>query len=198
MTPSLRILVVEDNSVDSDIVAEWLPANGSVPYQLTTVECLAAALTRLQLHDTDVVLLDLGLPDSQGLATFHQMHQAAPHLPVIILSGIDDLDLAITAVHDGAQDYLVKGQFNHHLLRRSIRYAYERQKAEKHIATQLAELQRWQKVMLNREDRLQELKREVNELCHQLALPARYPSQAAEQSLAAPPPNPSATAAPAL
>jgi two-component system sensor histidine kinase UhpB len=74
-------------------------------------------------------LLDLGLPDSYGLETFHKMRKAMPDLPVIVLTGIDDQDLAVAAVRDGAQDYLVKGQVGGSLLVRAARYALERQKA---------------------------------------------------------------------
>jgi signal transduction histidine kinase len=91
----------------------------------------------------DLVLLDLGLPDSQGLQTFQTLWKAAPDIPVIVLTGNDDRELAVAAVRDGAQDYLVKGQVSGSLLARAARYALERHKAEKelHWKTALLEAQ---------------------------------------------------------
>ena len=125
---ALRILVVEDNPADADIIREVLPTTGPVSFHVESVARLSASLTRLQHEDIDLVLLDLGLPESQGLQTLHQLHQAAPDVPVIILTGTDDRELGIAAVQAGAQDYLVKGQVNEHLLVRSIQHALERHK----------------------------------------------------------------------
>ena len=130
MNETLRILVVEDNPADADFVHEMLTPTGSVNYQIESVSRLAEALTRLESKGIDLVLLDLGLPDSHGLATFHKLRQAAPDVPVIVLTGTNDQELAVTAVRDGAQDYLVKGQGSGSLLARAARYAMERQRAE--------------------------------------------------------------------
>ena len=128
MSKILRVLVVEDNPADADFIHEMLPDTGPVMFHIESVERLAEAIARLDRGNIDLVLLDLGLPDSQGLDTLHQLRQAAPGIPVIVLSGNDDQGLAVTAVHDGAQDYLVKGQISANLLARTARYAYERQK----------------------------------------------------------------------
>ena len=128
MSESLRILVVEDNPADADLIRELLPQTGRASFHVESVARLAAALPRLQGAGIDLVLLDLGLPDSQGLATLRQLHQAAPDVPVIVLTGNDDRELGVAAVQEGAQDYLVKGQNNPNLLDHSIRYALERQK----------------------------------------------------------------------
>ena len=130
MSDKLQILVVEDNPADVDFIHEMLPQAGPLNFQIESVERLSEALTRLERKDIDLVLLDLGLPDSHGLATFHKLRQVAPNVPVIVLTGIDDQELAVTAVRDGAQDYLVKGQISGKPLVRTIRYALERQKAE--------------------------------------------------------------------
>ena len=129
MSESLRILVVEDNPADADLIREILPQIGPNTFHIETVLRLAAVLRRLPDQGIDLILLDLGLPDSQGLQTLRQLHQAAPEIPVIVLTGTDDRELGVAAVKEGAQDYLVKGQINEPLLVRSIRYALERHKA---------------------------------------------------------------------
>jgi len=91
---------------------------------------LAAALTRLADGGTDLVLLDLGLPDSQGLATLHALRNVAADVPIIVLTGNDDEELAVAAAREGAQDYLVKGQLGSGLLVRALRYARERKRTE--------------------------------------------------------------------
>jgi len=128
MSEALRILVVEDNPADADFIHEMLPETGAMSFQVESVSRLSQALTRLESKGIDLVLLDLGLPDSQGLQTLHKLRKAAPDVPVVVLTGTDDQELAFTAVRHGAQDYLVKGQFNRGLLSRAVRYALERQK----------------------------------------------------------------------
>ena len=130
MNEKLRILVVEDNPDDADLIREMLPQTGSLHFQIHSAQRLSEAVARLKLKDIDFVLLDLGLPDSRGLQTFRELQKAAPDIPVIVLSGNDDQDLAITAVQDGALDYLVKDQFSGGTLVRTIRHALERRKAE--------------------------------------------------------------------
>ena len=128
MNEALRILVVEDNPADADLIREILPETGPVSFHVESVARLAEAPRRLQSERIDLVLLDLGLPDSQGLPTLRQFCEAAPNLPVIVLTGTDDNELGVAALQEGAQDYLVKGQINRNLVVRSIRYALERQK----------------------------------------------------------------------
>ena len=110
-------------------------------FQIESVARLSQALTRLESQDIDLVLLDLSLPDSQGLQTFHTLRKAAPDIPVIVLTGTDDQELATAAVRDGAQDYLVKGQISGILLFRAIRYALARHKAEQELARTAREWQ---------------------------------------------------------
>ena len=177
MSDTLRILVVEDNPADAEWIRELLPESGPVVFQTECVVRLAAALDRLESPGIDLVLLDLGLPDSQGLATFRQIRRENPQVPVIVLSGTEDDNLALEAVREGAQDYLGKRQLSEYLLSRAVRYAVERKQAELQIQLQLDELRQWQGVMLGREDRNIQLKREVNELLVRLGEPIRYPSQ---------------------
>ena len=133
MNERLRILVVEDNPADIDFIHEMLPQAGPLNLQVESVARLSEAITRLKRKDIDLVLLDLGLPDSQGLQTFHKLQKAEPDIPVIVLTGNDDHELAIAAMRDGAQDYLVKGQIGGSLLVRTARYAVERKQTERRL-----------------------------------------------------------------
>jgi DNA-binding response OmpR family regulator len=180
VSETLHILIIEDNPADADLISELLPQSGPVVFRAEHVTRLAAAFERLENRDIDLVLLDLGLPDSQGIATFQRLRQAVPLVPVIVLTGSNDEDLGVAAARDGAQDYFVKGQLSGVLLSRAIRYAIERQKALIQIQQHLDELRQWQTVMLGREERHMELKREVNELLARLGEPIRYPSQLEE------------------
>jgi putative two-component system response regulator len=133
MSEILHILIVEDNQADVDLIRETLPDTGLVSFRIESVSRLSDAFARLSNEGVDLVLLDLGLPDSQGLETFHKLSEATPHLPVIILTGNDDQEAAVAAVRNGAQDYLVKGQIGGSLLTRAVRYAMERKRAEEKI-----------------------------------------------------------------
>lgn len=133
---SVRVLLVEDNPSDVDLIQEALeegaldPALSGPALRLEQVDRLAAALERLATGEIDVVLLDLSLPDSHGFETFVRLQAASPSTPVVILSGLDDEAMAIRAVREGAQDYLVKGQVDGKTLTRSIYYAVERKHAQ--------------------------------------------------------------------
>ena len=129
MNNHLRILIVEDNPADADLIREMLPPAGPLRFQIETAPQLSAALARLARQDIDLVLLDLGLPDSQGLPTFHALQKVAADIPVIVMTGNDDQELSLAAVRDGAQDYLVKGQISGRPFIRAVRYALARQKA---------------------------------------------------------------------
>ena len=138
MSERLRILVVEDNPADADLIHEMLPQTGPLNFQIESVSRLSGALARLESKGIDLVLLDLGLPDSQGLQTFQKLQKAAPDIPVIVLTGTDDQELAVAAVRDGAQDYLVKGRIGGDLLVRAARYALERERLISELREALA------------------------------------------------------------
>jgi GAF domain-containing protein len=97
---------------------------------------MALGTEKLTRARPDAILLDLSLPDSSGLATYEKLHAAAPDVATIVLSGLDDNEIAVNAVRLGAQDFLVKGRFDQNLLIRSLRYAVERKRAEKRILAQ--------------------------------------------------------------
>jgi signal transduction histidine kinase len=121
-----RVLLIEDNPGDADLVRLRL-VEGTSPVDVNCVNRLSDGLESLKESSPSVILLDLNLPDSQGSETFRKVLQKAPNVPVVILSGQDDEALAIKALHQGVQDYLVKGAFSSSSLDRAMRYAVERQ-----------------------------------------------------------------------
>jgi len=132
-TRGLRVLLVEDNPSDARLVRELL-ADCRGDFLITHTDCLAAALDLLTSDATfDVVLLDLCLPDSTGLATVEAVRTAAPSVPFLVMTDLGDDDLAVRAVSEGAQDYLRKGDIEPLLLQRSIRYAVERKAFERQL-----------------------------------------------------------------
>jgi PAS domain S-box-containing protein len=135
MDKPIQLLLVEDNPADARLLRELLKEITTAEFDITLAGRLNEALSKLHSGSFDVVLTDLSLPDSHGLAAFRELHGAAPMVPVIVLSGVDDETLAIGAVREGAQDYLVKSRVDPHLLVRSIRYAIERQAAEQKLIT---------------------------------------------------------------
>lgn len=135
----LKLLLIEDNPGDARLIRELLAEGSQVwtlaePFEMRHAETLAEGLMILRDHPMDEVLLDLSLPDSQGFDTFTAVRLRAPHVPVVVLSGLADEELAIRAVRFGAQDYLVKGQVEPALLVRSLCYAVERWRAEQEHA----------------------------------------------------------------
>ncbi len=125
----IRVLLVEDNPGDARLFTELLRDAGASQLRVVHVDRLAAALDHLTRDSFDVVLLDLSLPDADGLDTLVRAHAQAPKTPIVVLTGHDDEALAVRAVRAGAQDYLVKGHVDGELLVRSIRYASERGRA---------------------------------------------------------------------
>jgi PAS domain S-box-containing protein len=125
----LNVLLVEDNAADARLVTEFLH-EAPKRFAVTHTPLLRDACEFLAAGDFNAVVLDLGLPDSQGLDTLHRTRAAAGGTPVIVLTGLDDEALAIDAVVNGAQDYLVKGASTGQLLRHSVMYAIERAKVE--------------------------------------------------------------------
>jgi phosphoserine phosphatase RsbU/P len=129
---NIHALLIEDNPGDARLIREMLRDTGSqsAAVQISLADRLATGLDLLERQSVDLVLLDLSLPDSSGLQTFESLHAAAPEIPVVVLSGLDDEGLAVRAVQQGAQDYLVKGQVQGATILRAIRYALERQRLE--------------------------------------------------------------------
>ncbi len=125
----ISVLLIEDNPGDARLLREAVKEAEDIAIRLTHVETLARALTRLGEEHFDVIMLDLSLPDAEGLETLVRTHVQAPNIPIVVLTGLDDEDLAVKAVREGAQDYLVKGQVTGRVLVRAMRYATERKRA---------------------------------------------------------------------
>ncbi|MCX5994501.1 MAG: PAS domain S-box protein, partial [Chloroflexi bacterium] len=123
----IRILLIEDNPGDARLLRELLAAKDGASFDLEHEDRLSTALARLAQGDIDVILLDLSLPDSQGLDGLNKICAQAPKVPIVVLSGLSDEAVAIKAVQEGAQDYLVKGSVDSNSLVRSLHYAIERQ-----------------------------------------------------------------------
>jgi len=129
----IQVLLIEDNPGDVRLVKEMLVDAGSSRFSLTHVGMIREGLALLKNGSYHVILLDLSLPDGHGLDTIRQVCAATSGLPVVILTGLDDETIAIRAVQEGAEDYLVKGQMDSNLLARAIRYAIERKRAEEKL-----------------------------------------------------------------
>ncbi len=138
----IQLLLVEDDPTQALLVRESLAEAASIRVELTHAERLSQALDFVSTGRFDVVLLDLGLPDSQGLDSFLRLHQRAPGVPILALTALDDETLAVKAVQEGAQDYLVKGRVDADLLVRAVRHAIERKKVEEEIRRLNEELER--------------------------------------------------------
>ena len=130
MPQSIRLLLIEDNTLEARQTQRRLDIAGGGLFQVEWVERMALGQDRLTRGGIDIVLLDLNLPDSQGLETFAKIHAQAPDVPVVVLTGEDDETLGASAVENGAQDYLVKQQVDGTKLARVLRYALARRRAQ--------------------------------------------------------------------
>jgi len=128
-----KVLLIEDNPGDVRLIQEMLTQSAQDGYQLECADRLSKGLECLGMGGIDLVLLDLGLPDSQGLDTFNKVHAQVPAVPIVLLTGLDDEMFAVQAVRQGAQDYLVKGDVDSTLLCRAVRYAVERKRSEEEL-----------------------------------------------------------------
>jgi PAS domain S-box-containing protein len=128
-----RVLVVEDNPADVRLLQEMLRSANVSDVRLFPVATLKAGLNLLDSETFDVALVDLSLPDADGLESLERLQAKAPQLPTIVITGRDDSETALQAVREGAQDYLIKGQGDGHLLVRSMRYASERKRTTEQL-----------------------------------------------------------------
>ena len=143
---ALQILLVEDNAGDARLLREMFSKERPGSFELTHLLRMGEALAHLEKGGVDIVLLDMGLPDTYGLDTVRRARKAAPDVPVIVLTGLEDEALAAQAMKEGVQDYLIKGQIENRALPRALRHAIERQ----HMQTE-TELIRRQQMQLKDE-----------------------------------------------
>lgn len=132
-TLATRVLLIEDDPADAYMFRWHLKSNSRHEFDLVHVQLLEEGLEQLRRESFEVLVLDLGLPDSLGLDTFCRVHQEVPDLPIIVVSGNDDEEMALTAVREGAQDYLVKSEVTAALLVRAIRYSIERNQLHREL-----------------------------------------------------------------
>ena len=124
------VLLVEDNPGDARLLREMFNEQGSYDTELRHVESMSEAEKHLAERAVDIILLDLGLPDAQGLGAVRRAHAAAPHVPLVVLTALDDESLAAQALQEGAQEHLIKGQIEARGLFRALHYAIERKTME--------------------------------------------------------------------
>ena len=127
------ILMIEGNPGDGQLIREMLLEGNTTSFQIEHADQLDLGLECLSNKKYDVILLDFSLPDSPGLASYRQLKSQAPEVPVVVLTGQDDEELAAQVLEHGAQDYLVKGELSGKLLARSIRYAVKRKQTEEQL-----------------------------------------------------------------
>ena len=123
-----KVLLIEDNPGDVRLIREMLSESKNISFEIEHADRLSSGLESLAQGGLDILLLDLGLPDSQGFETVRRILPAAPGIPVIVLTGLNDEAMGLQAIHEGAQDYLVKGEISFPVISRAINYAIERQK----------------------------------------------------------------------
>ena len=156
----IRLLLVEENPGDERLVREMLAETLGPSYVLESVDTLANALARLDANDTDLVLLDLSLPDSTGIDTLSKVQARAPGVPIVVLTGSRDDDLAIQSIRMGVQDFLLKGQVDAGILRLALHAAFERRRG---LDVVLQSEDQWRALTLERIDTLLSRRAEVEE-----------------------------------
>lgn len=166
-THPIKVLLIEDSPTDTLFVRATLNTAVGAGFEVTTADHLDKGIKLANAKPFDVILLDLGLPETQGIETFERMHTSAPHIPIIILSGLGDDEVAMQAVQQGGQDYLPKGVVLNDLLPRAIHYAIERHRAQAERELYAQELQK-------RNEELEEDLRVASEI-QQALLPHQYP-----------------------
>ena len=159
----VSILLIEDNPGDRRLIREMLAEAGNVTFDVQYADRLQAAMESLGQNGVEVILLDLGLPDSQGLETLRKVYAQVSEMPIVVLTGLDDEMIGLQAVNEGAQDYLIKGQVDTQLLRRTIRHAIERKQTE--------ERERRLQLQLNLSNRLASLGLMIEGIAHEINNP---------------------------
>jgi signal transduction histidine kinase len=171
---SCNVLLVEDNPTDAELVTYALRKASEALFHVEHVEQLEAAVARLAGGGIDVALVDLSLPDSGGMETFQAIHAAAPTVPIVVLTGLDDEKVVLEMLHQGAQDYLLKHEVEPKLLARSLRFAIERQRTAA-LESCISQLAAAQALLKKRNRRLAKLCRTAHEFVDNVSHEFRTP-----------------------
>ena len=135
----INVLIVEDNPPDARFIKEMLNDSDNTDFEISFAVTLEEGINNLQDNNIDIILLDINLPDSQGLDTLKKFNHIVAEIPIILLTGLSDEIFAINALEKGAQDYIVKGQFDSQSIVRSIKYSIERKKIENELEKRVIE-----------------------------------------------------------
>ena len=125
---SIRVLLIEDSDIDATFICRLLMANPRFPFVVDRAATLAEALNMLRSADYDLAMLDLALPDAVGLESFDQLRALDARMPIVVLTGSDDEELALRAIESGAQDFMAKSHVTGQMLFRAVRFAIARQR----------------------------------------------------------------------
>ena len=126
----IRVLLIEDSSAQAKLIRDFLERSEASSFEVCWEDRLSTGLNLLAQGGIDIVLLDLTLPDAEGLESFNRAYAQAPAVPIVVLTGLEDESVAAQALQNGAQDYLAKKEVRHDSLVRSLRYAIERKRLE--------------------------------------------------------------------
>jgi DNA-binding response OmpR family regulator len=173
----IKLLLVEDDPAHVELVRDSLGEALDHRLALARAATLGEAIRHLVSDSVDVMLLDLHLPDSRGLETFLRAREAAPEVPIVALTALDDAALALGVMQEGAQDYLVKGQADGELLERTLRYAIERKRADRRLLEQEQRLKEMEAEARANAARLEQQARELRALERLTSIP--YTSETA-------------------
>lgn len=166
----LRVLLVEDDDTDALLFRHAAADDGTAPLHVRHVGDLAAGITASHQHDVDVVLLDLGLPDSVGLPTFRTFRDRGADLPVVVLTGTADDEVAMAAIEAGAQDFVAKGDLGRMPVVRILRYAVERHRLQANLRRQAASLAASERELAASEARFRNLVELADDVLYRITL----------------------------
>ncbi len=185
-TKLIRVLLIEDDEDDYCLVRDIFSDIKRWQYDLEWVSTCEAGLEAICRQEYDVCLLDYRLGDGTGLDLLRETTRCGCKMPIILLTGEGDHKVDVEAMNAGAADFLIKGQIDAAGLERSIRYAITRRRAEEELAATVDELQRFNRSMMGREERMIELKREVNEMARKAGLAPPYDTALVESGQGGP------------
>ncbi|MGK7945003.1 MAG: ATP-binding protein [Microcystaceae cyanobacterium] len=175
VTSLIQVLLIEDNLAEARLIREILKTSQRQQFQLIHCQRLSDAIKQLNEGDFDIVLLDLTLPDSYGLHSIHPLLEVAPQVPIVVLTNTNDDDLALEAVRQGAQDYLVKRKVQFDTLVRAICYAIERKQTDEELRKKNLQLQQSIEQRNEELEKAKELNQLKNEFVSMLSHDFRNP-----------------------